>query len=120
MIVSADQVTCQHTARAASDGRLLNLARVEFMSPPMAVYWITARALDVGVQLDHPGLQSVWGEIRATGHFPAALAALSAGRGYELEMTAEGVVHQFTAVPAGVSNDSYDMAVEELCASDPR
>ncbi|MFJ6217072.1 hypothetical protein ACIQGZ_27630 [Streptomyces sp. NPDC092296] len=105
---------CEQTARTA-DSRPRLLARVEAASPAAAAYWLLARALDVGVQLDGEGLHAVWGELRDAGEYLRALTALRDGSTYVLEMATDEVIHRFTVRPAaqyaaGRTADAADRA----------
>ncbi|WP_055585475.1 hypothetical protein [Peterkaempfera griseoplana] len=96
--------TCEQTARPASEtGSPYLLARVEAPSPAMAAYWLLARALDVGVQLDGPGLNAVWGEIRDGDEYVKVLHALATGSEYVLEMLVGEIAYCFTVRPADLS-----------------
>ncbi|WP_377268072.1 hypothetical protein [Peterkaempfera sp. SMS 1(5)a] len=93
--------TCEQTARpATAAGSPYLLARIDAPSPAMAAYWLLARALDVGVQLDGPGLNAVWGEIRDGDEYIKVLHALATGSEYVLEMLVGEIAYCFTVRPA--------------------
>ncbi|AXI76377.1 hypothetical protein [Peterkaempfera bronchialis] len=104
---------CEQTARPAADqgGYPYLLDRCDAGSPAVAAYWLLARALDIGVQLDEPGLHTVWGELRDADEYLRAFTALSAGCTYVLELAVDDVTYCFTARPAAQPGQSDPTSV---------